>query len=113
MLRHDAQAALLGRLRTRCGSSRAYTALGLITELLRIAHWRTGEVLGSDVALAAQLGINRKTWMGTAADLAATGVLVEHTQCLVVDVSAVSFHSAGLRPLLTAAATLRSGCRWT
>ncbi len=75
MLRHDAQAALLDRLRTRCGSSRAYTALGLIAELFRIADWRTGEVLGSDVALAAQLGINRKSWMSVAADLAATGVL--------------------------------------
>ncbi len=75
MLRHDAQAALLDRLRTRCGSSRAYTALGLIAECFRIADWKTGEVLGSDVAIAAQLHVNRKTWITTAADLVATGVL--------------------------------------
>ncbi len=76
MLRHDAQTALLDRLRTRCGSTtRAYIAWALVTELFRIADWKTGEVLGSDVALAVQLRINRKTWMTTAADLAATGVL--------------------------------------
>ncbi len=45
-------------------------------------------------------------------DLATAGALgsllsrlLEHAQCLVIDVSAVSFHCAGLRPLLTAAAT--------
>lgn len=59
MLRHDAQAALLDHLRTRCGPSRAYTALGLIAELFRIADWRTGEVLGSDVALAVVSAVSR------------------------------------------------------